>query len=110
MTLDRRGFLGLMGKGALLGLVADLLPGGGPLSLAWGDEKDSTAVHVATVPRQPVYGNEADQRMVDAQVEKVLAATFDLGMIKAGHTVLIKVAANSPYKYPMVAHPMVLRA
>lgn len=108
--LNRRGFLGLVGKGALLGLIAELLPEGGPLSVAWADERGSAQVAVAALPRSPFYGDEADQQVVDAQVEKALAATFDLGRIQPGHVVLIKVAANSPYKYPMVAHPMVLRS
>jgi uncharacterized protein (DUF362 family) len=112
---DRRRFLGLAARGALLGALLDLLPGGGPLSLAWGQEGapaggDSAQVHVVGAPRGPEYGNEDHQRAIDAQVERVLAATFDLSRIQPGHTVLLKVAANSPYKYPMVAHPMVVRA
>ena len=112
---DRRRFLGLAARGALLGVLVELLPGGGPISLAWGQEDpaaggDPAQVHVVGVPRGPVYGNEEHQRQIDAQVEKVLQATFDLERIQPGHTVLLKVAANSPYKYPMVAHPMVVRA
>ena len=107
---DRRGFLGLVGKGALLGALAQLLPEGGAISLAWAQDGAQADVHVVSAPRAPVYGNEADQRQVDEQVRKVLAATFDLERIQPGHTVVLKVAANSPYKYPMVAHPMVVRA
>jgi uncharacterized protein (DUF362 family) len=105
-SVDRRGFLRVVGEGALLVALGEAIARGAIVEVALAQDAPPAPGTVNIVGLNHDPGPDE----IYAKMKEAVYASSDLSWLKPNQTVAIKIVSNSGKPYPFTTHPEALKA